>query len=76
MPIDSLLMAEPMARYDSADLPSRPPILGGYPCGKQIQWRRKGLRGMCLALSDVARLVDGLLVGPPGLPITGAATLA
>jgi UDP-3-O-[3-hydroxymyristoyl] glucosamine N-acyltransferase len=69
-------MAEPMPRYDSADLPSRPLILGGYPGGKQIQWRRKGLRGMCLALSDVARLVDGLLVGPPELPITGAATLA
>ncbi|MCI0357551.1 MAG: UDP-3-O-(3-hydroxymyristoyl)glucosamine N-acyltransferase [Planctomycetaceae bacterium] len=31
---------------------------------------------MCLALLDVAALVDGTLVGPPELPITGAATLA
>ncbi len=31
---------------------------------------------MCLALSAVAQLIDGMLVGPPDLPILGAATLA
>src|SRR5262245_4267518 len=31
---------------------------------------------MCLALSAVAQLIDGMLVGPPELPIMGAATLA
>jgi UDP-3-O-[3-hydroxymyristoyl] glucosamine N-acyltransferase len=31
---------------------------------------------MCLALSDIATLVDGSLVGPEDLPIRGAATLA
>src|SRR5262245_49771169 len=31
---------------------------------------------MCLALLDVARLIDGMLVGPEELPILGAATLA
>jgi len=31
---------------------------------------------MCLDLLEVARLVDGMLVGPPELPIFGAATLA
>ena len=31
---------------------------------------------MCLALSTVAELIDGMLVGPPDLPILGAATLA
>jgi len=31
---------------------------------------------MCLTLSAVAQLIDGMLVGPPELPILGAATLA
>ncbi len=31
---------------------------------------------MCLPLAAVAQLIDGMLVGPPDLPILGAATLA
>jgi UDP-3-O-[3-hydroxymyristoyl] glucosamine N-acyltransferase len=31
---------------------------------------------MCLTLSAVAQKIDGMLVGPPDLPILGAATLA
>src|SRR5688572_17088934 len=37
---------------------------------------RKGLRGMTVVLADLADLVEGSLVGPEDLPISGAATLA